>query len=211
MAQLTLKANQRKIMGKETKVLRRQGITPVVLFGHGIESLALQAGTNEVEKILNQAGETRLVFVTVDKETKTRPVLVKEVQRDPLNRKLIHVDFYQVKMDEKIKADVPIFLVGEAAALASKGSSILQELDSLSVESFPDKLPASLHLDVSSLKEAGQTKKVKDIEIDSDITVFNDPNQIVAIVSAARVEEKTEEKAPVAETPVAPTEPEPSK
>jgi large subunit ribosomal protein L25 len=207
VAQLVLKTDTREVMGKGVQVLRRKNITPLVVYGHGVDSIALQAGTDEVEKLLRQAGETRLISLTVDKEKKARPVLVKGVQRDPLTRKLIHVDFHQVKMDEKVTTEVPIVLVGEATALL-KGSSVLHQFETLTVESFPDKIPANLKLDISSLTLPGQVKKVKDIPVDADITVTNDPDQVVAIVVAARVEEKVVEKGePVAEEAPAKVEP----
>ena len=207
MAQLVLKTSTREIMGKGVQVLRRKNITPLVVFGHGVESIPLQAGTDDVEKLLSRAGETRLISLTVDQEKNARPVLVKGVQRDPLTRKLLHVDFHQVKMDEKVTTEVPIVLVGEATALL-KGSSVLQQFEFLTVESFPDKIPANLKLDISSLTLPGQVKKVKDIAVDADVTFTNDPELVVAIVVAARVEEKAVEKeAPEAEAAPAKVEP----
>jgi large subunit ribosomal protein L25 len=110
-------------------------------------------------------------------------------------------------MDEKVTTEVPIVLVGEATALL-KGSSVLQQFEFLTVESFPDKIPANLKLDISSLTLPGQVKKVKDITVDADITFTNDPDQVVAIVIAARVEEKVVEKeAPEVEAAPAKVEP----
>ncbi len=175
MAQLELKAQSREVLGKGVKVLRRQNITPLHLFGSGIESLALQSETALVEKSVSMAGETRLISLTVDKEKKARPVLVRGIQKDPISRQILHVDFYQVKMGEKIGVEVPIVLVGEAPALQVKGNSLLQGLDALAIESLPDKIPSSVKLDISSLTEAGQSLKVKDIQIEAGTTVTADP------------------------------------
>ena len=207
MAQLELKANTREVTGKKVRFLRRQNLTPLHLFGSGVESLALQSETALVEKSVSVAGETRLISLTVDKERKARPVLVRGVQRDPITRRLLHVDFYQVNMAEKVNVDVPIVLVGEPVALGVKGNSVLQELDSLSIESLPDRIPSNIRVDITDLAEAGQAKRVRDIDLDPSITVHTDGDQIVALI-VARPEEKEVEKAPAAEAaPAAAEEP----
>jgi large subunit ribosomal protein L25 len=203
MDQLSFNANSRDTTGKAVKFLRRQGITPLHLFGHGVESLALQAETTKVEKSLSLAGETRLIYLTVDKERKARPVLVREIQRDPLSRKLVHVDLYQVKMDEKVEVEVPIILVGRAPALDVKGNVVQQELESLTVQSFPDKIPAHISIDVSSLADVGQAIRVRDINVESGIDVSTHADRVVVTV-VARPEEKVEEKAPVEQVVVTP-------
>ena len=203
MDQLNLKANNREVSGKGVRFLRRQGITPLHLFGHGVESLALQAETTTVEKSISQAGETRLIYLTVDKERKARPVLVREIQRDPLSRRLIHVDFYQVKMDEKVEVEVPIILVGKAPALDVKGNVIQQELESLTVEAFPDKIPTHISVDVSSLAEVGHLIRVSDIKVESGIDISTHADRVIVTV-VAHAEEKVEEKAPVKEVVVTP-------
>jgi large subunit ribosomal protein L25 len=106
----------------------------------------------------------------------------------------VHVDLYQVKMDEKVEVEVPIVLVGEAPAIDVKGNTVLQELDSLTVECLPDKIPTNLKLDISSLTEAGQVRRVRDIKVESDIVVTTNPEQVVAAV-VARPEEKVEQTA----------------
>jgi large subunit ribosomal protein L25 len=197
MEQLILKTNSRDSKGKGVRFLRQQGITPLHLFGNGVESLALQSDTITIEKLLNTAGETRLISLSVDKERKPRQVLVREIQRDPISGKLIHVDLYQVKMDKKVESEVPIILVGKAPALNEKSNMMLQELDSLSVESLPDKIPANLKIDVSSLTEAGQVKRVKDIIVDPDVVITSHADTVVVSI-VARHEEKAPEK-PAAE------------
>ena len=203
MDQLNLKTSNREVSGKGVKLLRAQGITPLHLFGHGVESLALQAETTTVEKSISQAGETRLIYLTVDKERKARPVLVREIQRDPLSRRLIHVDLYQVKMDEKVEVEVPIVLVGNAPALDVKGNVVQQELESLTVEAFPDKIPSHINVDVSSLAEVGQLIRVSDIKVESGIDISTHADRVVVTV-VARAEEKVEEKAPAKEVAATP-------
>jgi large subunit ribosomal protein L25 len=189
MEQIELQANNRDILGKGVRFLRRQGITPVHLFGHDLKSLALQCQTAKLERSLAEAGEIRLVSLKVGDEKKARSVLVREVQRESLTSKLLHVDFYQVKMGEKVEVEIPIVLVGEAPALEAKGNRLLRELDTLTIECLPSKIPASLQVNVGSLTEAGRAVRVKDIAVDSDITVLNGPEQVVVTV-IAQLEEK---------------------
>jgi large subunit ribosomal protein L25 len=195
MEQIELQANNRDILGKGVRFLRRQGITPVHLFGHDLKSLALQCQTAKLERSLAEAGEIRLVSLKVGDEKKARPVLVREVQRESLTSKLLHVDFYQVRMGEKVEVEIPIVLVGEAPALEAKGNSLLRELDTLTIECLPSKIPASLQVNVGSLTEAGQAVRVKDIAVDSDITVLNGPEQVVVTVIAPPEEKVVAEEA----------------
>jgi len=199
MDKIELKVTNREILGKKVKHLRRQGITPVHLFGHGIESLALQCDTNQLERVLAQAGQTGLISLKIDRKKKLRAVVVREFDRDWRRGQLLHVDFYQVKMGEKIKLEVPVVLVGEAPALKSKANMLEHELGTLTVECFPAKIPTSIEVDISSFTEPGQAIRVKDIALGEDITILNDPELVVVKISFRPVE-KVEEV--VVEKPV---------
>ena len=207
MAQIELEANKREILGKKVRHLRRQDITPVHLFGHNVESMALQCDTGTLHKVLARAGKTGLISLKLDKAKKPRNVLTREIQRDPRTGKLLHVDFYEVKATEKIKVEVPIILVGEAPALKFKGNILVQVLDSLGIECLPDKIPASIEMDLSSLTEAEQAIRVKDITLDEGVAVsHDDPELIVAKISVTRIEKEEEEV--VVEVPEAAPPPE---
>ncbi len=199
MEGLILKATTRDVFGKKTRFLRRQGMTPTHLFGHDLKSLALQCATTELQHILAQAGTTTLLNIKIDSEKRPRKVLIREIQKDVFGRQLLHVDFYQVKLTEKIKADVPLVLTGEAPALKLKGRFLMHTLDSLSVECLPDKLPHEIRVDLSPLEEVEQAIHVKDLALGSDITVANEPDQLIVKVSEKAVAEIEEEVVPVEE------------
>jgi len=188
-----LKVADREILGKKVKHLRRQGITPVHVFGHGIESLALQCDARELERVLSQAGQTRLINLKLAKEKKPRTVVIREFDRDWRKGELVHVDFYQVRMEEKIRLEIPVVLTGEAPALKVKTNMLDHELGSFTVECLPGKIPDSIEVDISSLTELDQAIRVKDITLDKDITVLNNPDLVVAKISLRPVE-KVEEK-----------------
>ena len=200
MEQIELETTTREIVGKKVRFLRRQGITPVHLFGHSVESMALQCDTAQLQRVLAQAGQTRLIGLMVGKAEELRNVLVREVQRDSRTGKLIHVDFYQVRMAEKVRVEVPIVLVGEAPALKHKGNMLMQELNSLAIECLPGGIPASVELNLSSLIEREQVIRVKEIEIGEGITVLDDPENVVVRIIAPTVE-KVEEEVKVAPVP----------
>jgi large subunit ribosomal protein L25 len=188
MEKLTLKASPREVVGKKTRFLRRKGITPAHLFGHGLDSLALQCATPELKRTIARAGMTRIINLAIDGDKTPRSVFIREIQREPLDGGLLHVDFYQVKMTEKIKADVPIILVGEAPALKEKGRTIAHSLTELSVECLPDELPPQIEVDLSGLEEVEQAIFVRDIVLSPGVTVLDEPDQLVVKVSEVRME-----------------------
>ncbi|HEY93492.1 MAG TPA: 50S ribosomal protein L25 [Dehalococcoidia bacterium] len=197
---MDLTVHTREIRGKKVKILRRQGITPVHVFGHGIEPEALQCDTINLQKVLAQAGTTGIVGLKVDKSRKKRNVMVREVQKEPRSGQLLHVDFYQIRMEEKLKVDVPIILIGEAPALKLKENFLSHELDSLSVECLPDDIPNHIEVDVSILEEADQSIHVEDIVLGEGITVLNHPEQLVAKINIRHIEREIEaEEAEIAE------------
>jgi len=193
MEQIELKVTKRQVLGKKVRFLRRQGVSRAHLFGYGIESLALECDTDNLERVLAEAGKTRLISLKLDNEKKRRNVVVREVQTESRTGETLHVDFYQVKMAEEVKVDVPVVLVGEAPALKLKENMLSQELNILTVECLPAKIPTSVELNLSSLTEPEQVIRVKDIELDKEINVLNNQEQVVVKISSRPVE-KIEEK-----------------
>ncbi len=196
MEELGLQTTTREILGKKVRFLRRQGIIPVHLFGHGIESVALQCDVAQLQRILTQAGKTKIISLRLDKAKRPRNVMVREIQRNLLTSELLHVDFYQVRMEKKIQLEVPIVLVGEAPALRSKENMMAQELHSLTIECLPGQIPARIELDLSPLTEVEQVIQVRDITLGEEVTVLNDPEHIVVKISwrpVEKVEEVVEE------------------
>ena len=194
MKQTELLATTREILGKKVRFLRRQGITPAHLFGHNVESVALQCDTAQLKRVLAQTGRTRLISLKVDEAKRPRNVVIREVQREPRTSELLHVDFYQVSMAEKIRVEVPIVSIGEAPALKLKENFLLQELNSLSVECLPGEIPNRVDIDLTSLTEVGQAIHVRDITLDEGITILTSPEQLVVRINARHIEELVEEE-----------------
>jgi len=197
VAVLKLKCTPRTVTGKKTRFLRRGGVTPTHLFGHGLESLALQCDTAELQRIISQAGMTRPITITIDNDKGPRSVFVREVQKAVLSRELLHVDFYEVKKGEKITVDVPLVFVGEALAMKGKGRILTTVMNTLPIECTPELIPPQIEVDISPLDDLDKAILVKDIKLNPEIAVKADPEQLVVKVSEFIIKE--EEVAPVVE------------
>lgn len=186
---LALEAEPRSVKGKKVKELRRLGLTPIHVYGRGIEPTALQADAATLRKIVAQAGSN--IPVTVKEEGGSHFAFVREVQRHPLTEDILHVDFLEVPLTETIRSEVPVYLVGEAPAVRLMDGVLNQALQSLQVESFPLDVPQFVEIDVSSLEDFERGIHVSDISLGDKVTVLNDPEELVARVNAqsAAVEE----------------------
>ncbi len=186
-----LEVSKREVTGKKVRFLRRQGQVPANIYGHGIDSTAINVDTRNLKHLLAHAGKTDLISLKLDGSKEPVRVLMREVQRNPLTDEPLHVDFYQVRMTEKIKAEVPIVFVGDAPVLKKiKNSSLLHLLDSVDIEALPDDLPHSFEVDVSHLEELNDAIHVKDISLGRGVTLLGDPEQMVVKVAEARKEEE---------------------
>jgi len=186
-----LEVSKREVTGKKVRFLRRQGQVPANIYGHGIDSTAINVDTRSLKHLLAHAGKTDLISLKLDGSKEPVRVLMREVQRNPLTDEPLHVDFYQVRMTEKIKAEVPIGFVGDAPVLKKiKNSSLLHLLDSVDIEALPDDLPHSFEVDVSHLEELNDAIHVKDISLGRGVTLLGDPEQMVVKVAEARKEEE---------------------
>jgi len=199
MDQLELKVTRREVLGKKVRFLRRQGITPVHVFGHGIESETLQCKTAELRPVLAEAGATGLINLKLGSERKARNVITREIQREPRSGALLHVDFYQVRMEDKVRMEVPIVIIGEAPALKLKENMLTHELNTVTVECLPGNIPNHIEMDVSSLEEAEQALRVGDIKLGEGVVVLNDPEQMIVKISSRPVERVEEVAEVVAE------------
>ena len=188
MATFELKATKRHIEGKKVKQLRQQGVTPAHLFGPGVESLAIQCETPALNNVLVDAGHTQLVSLKLGHEHTPRTVMVREVQLDNFKGGILHVDFYQVKLTENIRVNVPITLKGESAAAKMKGNSLVQELNELTVLCLPANIPSAIEVDISPLVTADQMIRVKDLPAIKDVNIVNEPGVVVARIAVEVVE-----------------------
>jgi len=159
MTKLSISVEPRKTLGKKVKKLRNEGLLPANLFGKDFKSLAVQVDQKEFKKLFKQAGETGVVEVAV--KDQNYPVLIHNVQKDPVTSKVIHADFHKVNLKEKITAHVPVKLIGESPVEKSGIGLILQTINEIEVESLPNDIPQQFEADVSKLEEIGQSIRCK--------------------------------------------------
>ncbi|MDD5489855.1 MAG: 50S ribosomal protein L25 [Candidatus Moranbacteria bacterium] len=187
---LTLKAETRKKEGKKTEA--PLGTIPGILYGRGIKNVMLWFSRREFNRIREDAGESTIFKIKLE-NGEERNVLIKEIQRDILNGKPTHVDFYQVRMDEKIEANVELEFVGESPAVKDLGGILIKNMDEIEVKCLPGDLPPKIEVDISQIKTFDDYIYVKDLPVSDKVELLVDPENVVAMVSEPRSEEELAE------------------
>ena len=194
---LKLEVKKRETFGKKVRALFGQGYIPAEIYGHGFENIHVSLPVKEFGKVFKEAGESSLITITID--GKMFPVLIHEIKKDVLGDRIIHVDLYRVRMDEKIKTQVPLRFIGESSAVKEKGGVLVKSVEEVEVEALPSDLPHSLEVDISKLTELHQNLHGSDIIIPKGVKVFIEPEMGIVTVMEPQKEEVVE--APAAETP----------
>ncbi|MBV8949624.1 MAG: 50S ribosomal protein L25 [Actinobacteria bacterium] len=164
--------------------LRRGGKVPAVVYGLGVESIAISVPARDLSHILGaDTGANTLITLQLDGDAVL--ALARQIQRDPVRGRVEHVDFVRVRRDVAVTADVPVHLLGEAAG-AREGGVVDQQVFSVTVEAKPEDIPASIELDVSSM-EIGDQRHVSDLETPPGVSIMQDPEELVVSVAAPRV------------------------
>jgi len=200
MSNLTLKVQKRELLGKKVKSLREKNLIPAVIYGRGIKNQNLAVEYLPFFKVYQEGGESSLIDLIIDDG---RPVktLIQDVQTDPLTGRFIHVDFREVKMTEKITAEVLLKFVGETKAVKELGGVLVKSLDRIKVKCLPQDLVHEIEVDISPLNTFEDVIYVKDLKIPAGLEVLENPAEPVVNVIPPRseeelkaLEEKVEEK-----------------
>src|SRR5712671_1891060 len=194
---MQLQASTRTLVGKASRRLHGEGKLAGIIYGHNATPTPLVLDRLEFQKVFVKSGRTHLVDLVVD-GGKTEKVLVREIQTHPRRLGPIHVDFYQVNLEEKITVEVPIHLVGESAAVKRGDADILQPIHSLRVECLPSDIPEAFEVDMTPLDEIESEVRISDIKMPKGVTVLIDPEELVVKIIKKR-EMKVEEEVPTAE------------
>ncbi len=193
MSELQLEASNRTVLGKKVRQLRRQGITPVVLYGPAVDPMPLQVDERALERTLSLSGGTQLIDLRLMPEGVSYATLAREIQVDTLTQQLLHVDFQAVVMDQEISASIPLVFDGEQHPVTQDLGVLVQNLDKVEVSALPMDLPAEIRVDLSSLTEVGQKIAVGDLQLGPAVRLLSDPEEWVAQIVHARVAEVVEE------------------
>ena len=184
----TLKAEARKTTGRKVKNLRKEGILPGNVYGKKVKSESVQVNLKDFEKVYKEVGETGLVTLEVGKDKK--PVLIHNLQMQPVTDEPIHVDFLQVDLKEKVTAEVTVELTGESPAEKQGLGTVVQMINEVEVEALPADLPEKFMIDKGTLTEVDQAVHVKDLKVDrAKVEVKTDAESIVVKVEPPQKEE----------------------
>jgi large subunit ribosomal protein L25 len=184
---MDLSVQKREKFGKAVKSLRREGLIPAELYGRGLKNFHLSVSAKDFLKALKESGTSMVMNLILD--GKKTPVLIQDIGRNYLTGEVEHVDFYQVRMDEKIKTKVSLEFIGEAPAVKDKGGILNKAMSEIEVEALPADLPRHLELDLSSLDDIDKSIYVKDIKVPAGVKVLVDADTVVATVTPPVAEE----------------------
>ena len=187
-ARATLAAEHREVTGKKVALMRQAGRLPAVVYGHGVDSNPISIDAHDFELLRRRSGPNALVDLSIDGD-KARPVLVQTIQVHPVNRRMLHVDLFVVRMTEELTVDVPLTAMGESSAVSLHGGTLLHPIESVRIRALPDHLPQSIEYSITSLTDFDTTIHVRDLVVPADVTLLTDGDEIIARVQAPRVEE----------------------
>lgn len=186
----TLQAKIRDIKKQKPNALRTHGEVPAVLYGHGIQSMHLVLNYQEFAKVFEKAGETQLVTLNIGEEKAPRNVLIHDIDTDALSRRYLHVDLYQVRMDEKISADIPLRFIRDSEAVKTLGGVLVKNVHEIKVRALPADLPSELEADISLLKTFEDKIHASNIKMPKGVELIGNPGEIIALVTPPRTEEE---------------------
>ncbi|GBD11810.1 General stress protein CTC [bacterium HR23] len=193
---VTLHTQPRTVLGKKVKRLRRNGWTPLHLYGPGISPRALQARAPDLRKVLLQVGRSRPCSVVIEGEAEPHLAFVRDIQFHPLTEEVLHVDLYRVDVSQRVEAEVPLVTEGEAPAVASLGGTLVIPHHTLPVEGLPLEIPEVLRINISVLNAFDKVIRVRDLSRPPGVVVKADPEEVIALVAPPRVEEAEAVPAP---------------
>ena len=196
---MQLNATPRPKLGKRSRRLLREGKVPAIVYGHNTEPTPVTLDRLEFQKVFSKSGRTHLVDLAVD--GRNEKVLVRDIQTHPRRPGPIHVDLYQVNLQEKIEVEVPVHLVGESAPVKAGDGDILQPLHAIRVECLPSDIPESFEVDITPLDEIDAEVRVSDLKVPAGCTILEAADELVVKIVHKR-ELKVEEEVPAAEAVV---------
>lgn len=170
---------------------RQTGNIPGVLYGQGIEAVTVEVVAKDFDRVYREAGETSLVTLSL-KDGKEYPVIIRETQLHPIKGHVTHVDFYQVRMDEEIRANVPLEFVGVAPAVKDLGGVLLRSMDEIEIEALPQDLPPHIEVDITPLDSFDKVIRIEDLKLPEGVKVLQEAEEVVVLVQAPRTEQELE-------------------
>jgi large subunit ribosomal protein L25 len=181
---LELSAEPRDVFGKHVRRLRREGLVPANIYGHGA-ARPIQAPARALEHLLAHGGRTGLVEIAFNGTSHT--ALLKEIQRDPRSGELVHVEFQAVSMEESVTSSVPVRFVGESVAVTRLGGILTHPKTEVRITARAADLPDVIEVDLSLINDTGEAIHVSDLPLAATYTVVDNPEDVLAMVEAPKV------------------------
>lgn len=178
----SLAASSRSEIGKQLRQLRSAGSLPAVMYGHKKETQSITVNEREFRKLYAEVGGSTLVNLKVDDE-KAVKVLIHEVQQTAIRNDVLHVDFYQVNLKEKLRTSVPLEFVGVSDAVESLDGTFIATKDEVEIECLPDNLIQRIEVDISVLKTFEDAIHVSDLVVPENILIIDEADEMVASVT----------------------------
>ena len=189
---LTIKAKKRE--NKKPNLIRQEGFVPATVYGHSFESLSIQVNAKDFSKIPHKAYSH---INELDIEGQKFPILIRNVDVDPVRDFYLNIEFYKIKSDEKIKVKVSLNYTGHSPAV-SAGGILLVAFNEIEIQCLPADIPDSIDVSLDEIKEIGQSIHGRDLKVSDKIHVLTRPEEVLAKVETPKTHEVEEEKAPVA-------------
>jgi large subunit ribosomal protein L25 len=193
MEKIELAAIKRSQVGKKVRLVRKAGRVPAVLYGRGVKTEPLEIEAPVLERVYRYAGGNKIVALKVG-EGRARNVLIHDVQLGAERGELRHVDFYVVRMDEELKAEVPIHFTGESTAVYQDGGTLVKNTELVEVECLPADLPQQFEVDIAVLDDFEKTITLGDLVVPSGVKLVEENLvTVIAKVEPPRTEEEMAE------------------
>jgi len=200
MSELTIEVHKREKAGKgANRRARNGGLIPAVVYGGGKDTVAIQLDRKPMLELMKKSGGENLIFLLKLGDNE-RHAMIREVQTHPISRQVLHIDFQRVMMDQKLRVQVPVELVGVAYGVKTESGVLDFVTREVEVECLPGDIPTKIELDVTEL-HVGQHAEARDLKLPEGVVLHDDADKVIVSVAHARLEEKTAEEA-AAEEPV---------
>ena len=199
--QTELLVAQREMVGKAAKRLRNAGLIPANIYGHKEESQAVQVDAAAFEALRRAHKTSGIITLRMGSRSKPQTALVRQVQRNPINGKILHIDFFRVSLTDRVVKKIPLHFVGEAPGVRDEDGVLLHLLDALEVECAAQDIVNAFDVDVTSLAHIDDTLHASDVALPQGFKLITDPEEAIAKVAATRAEKAEEAVEAVAPAP----------
>lgn len=188
MDKVILEAKARAERGRKVNKGRREGLVPAVVYGHSVPSTSLWVNALDLKRLLKKSGESTIIDLKIDGKD-DRNVLIHEIQKGGVKDNFMHIDFFQVRMDEKIETEVELVFAGESKAVKELSGILVKSIDKVTVKCLPADLPSHIDVDISVINTFEDHITVGDLRVSDKVELDADLETVIALVTPPRTEE----------------------